>query len=404
MNQRKTTSTFSGRLYLALVQLGIIVVALTVFDGTIALLVLTMASFIPWLILPFDTTSAQKAAFQDEDDNVSREHVSHVLNSNGSQARFSRVSKPLGTLLAVIVERVRDPLARQRQVLQESTDTLNKSFLGLRDVCEQQSEVTHSLVNGLLANQNSQYSLTQVLPKTEAIINNYVDILSKVAERSQSAVTSIQDMSEKLTAVFKLLEQVRNLSEQTNLLALNAAIEAARAGDAGRGFAVVAQEVRELAFKAAELNTQIGQEINVAQNTVANANQSVSEMAAIDVHDAIDSKQQVDEMLRGVQQMNTEIEAEIHTVAQLGQQMTRRVADGVRALQFSDIVSQQGDYASQSITTLEAVQHGLAGCFSGELSEQQLMLRIESLLDEEKRRDNAAANQTSVKEGEVELF
>ena len=95
-----------------------------------------------------------------------------------------------------------------------------------------------------LANKNDAYDITQVLPKTEAIIRQFVDTLITVSEKSISAVHSIHDMSDKLNTVFKLLAQVRGLSEQTNLLALNAAIEAARAGDAGRGFAVVAQEVR----------------------------------------------------------------------------------------------------------------------------------------------------------------
>ncbi|MBF4259938.1 methyl-accepting chemotaxis protein, partial [Vibrio anguillarum] len=81
-------------------------------------------------------------------------------------------------------------------------------------------------------------------------------------------------------------------------------IEAARAGEAGRGFAVVAQEVRDLSVKARTLNTQIESEINVAQQTVQRANKTVGEMASIDMTHVIESKEKVDHMLRGVQQVN----------------------------------------------------------------------------------------------------
>lgn len=53
----------------------------------------------------------------------------------------------------------------------------------------------------------------------------------------------------------------------------------------------------------------------------------------------------MDYMLRGVQQLNTEIEQEVNKLQRLGQQLTQQVRAGTRALQFTDIVSQQGDYA-----------------------------------------------------------
>ncbi len=302
------------------------------------------------------------------------------------------------------IQRLAEPLEKQRLIINSSAETLNNSFFGLQRVSEEQSSVSTQLVDNLMANQGSEFDLMQVLPKTEAIIQQFVQILVDVSEKSISAVHSIHDMSQKLDMVFKLLNQVRSLSEQTNLLALNAAIEAARAGEAGRGFAVVAQEVRNLSIQAANLNTQIETEMKVAQDTVDIANRTVGEMASFDMTQAIESKEKVDYMLRGVQQLNTEIEQEVNKLQRLGQQLTQQVREGTRALQFTDIVYQQGEYALGSITFLQEASGLLKAVQSNSRNVQQLIENIEALQERSRNRGGLAANQHSIDEGEVELF
>ncbi|EHZ7429266.1 methyl-accepting chemotaxis protein [Vibrio cholerae] len=310
----------------------------------------------------------------------------------------------LEQILKENIQRVAEPLEKQRLIINSSAETLNDSFFGLQRVSEEQSSVSTQLVDNLMANQGSEFDLMQVLPKTEAIIQQFVQILVDVSEKSISAVHSIHDMSQKLDMVFKLLNQVRSLSEQTNLLALNAAIEAARAGEAGRGFAVVAQEVRNLSIQAANLNTQIETEMKVAQDTVDIANRTVGEMASFDMTQAIESKEKVDYMLRGVQQLNTEIEQEVNKLQRLGQQLTQQVREGTRALQFTDIVYQQGEYALGSITFLQEASGLLKAVQSNSRNVQQLIENIEALQERSRNRGGLAANQHSIDEGEVELF
>ncbi|KQA24420.1 chemotaxis protein [Vibrio metoecus] len=317
---------------------------------------------------------------------------------------YKQVLSQIEQILKENIQRITDPLEKQNQIVKASAETINNSFFGLQSVSEEQSAVSTQLVDNLLANQGSEFDLMEVLPKTEAIIQQFVQILVDVSEKSILAVHSIHDMSLKLDVVFKLLQQVRGLSEQTNLLALNAAIEAARAGEAGRGFAVVAQEVRNLSIQAANLNTQIETEMKIAQDTVELANRTVGEMASFDMTQAIESKEKVDYMLRGVQQLNTEIEQEVTKLQQLGQQLTLQVREGTRALQFTDIVSQQGDYALGSITFLQEATSLLKTLHSSSGSNQQLVDKIAALQDRSRNRGALAANQHCMDEGEVELF
>ncbi|USD43377.1 methyl-accepting chemotaxis protein [Vibrio sp. SCSIO 43135] len=353
------------------------------------LVVMVLVAAIPWFVMSY------------------RKPTSEPENAASSFTQTTSKSTQIDQVHSVMKEAlpgVSDPLDKQHQIIEESVETLNNSFFSLQKVGEDQSAISTNLVDGLLANKDSEYDLTSVLPKVERIISEFVNTLVNISEKSISAVHSIHDMSDKLDSVFRLLDQVKGLSEQTNLLALNAAIEAARAGEAGRGFAVVAQEVRNLSLKAAELNSEIEREINVAQQTVKEANDTVGEMASIDMTSAIESKEQVDHMLSGVHQVNIEIEQEVQKIRSLGDQLHVHVGDGIRALQFADIVVQQGDYARLSIGYLMEVADALEEHSREALPSDELIEKLQDILGRSKNRSGPAANQSSIDEGEVELF
>lgn len=381
-------SKIKTRYFIAVgLQVLLLSIAVSMSSSIAHVALMVLAAAIPWLVMPKQMNNSESSA-----------------QAVATPSQVNTTPKEVYPLLTVLSQQLREPLDHQRSVVDESVETLNESYFELQKLAEGQNQITAELVDNLLGSRDSDSDISQVLPKTEAIIRQFVDTLVDVSEKSISAVHSIHDMSDKLDAVFRLLEQVRGLSEQTNLLALNAAIEAARAGDAGRGFAVVAQEVRNLSVKAEELNTQIEAEISVAQQTVKEANKTVGEMASIDMTEAIESKEKVDDMLRGVQQVNISVEQEVQKIRSSGELLHAQVDNGIRALQFADIIVQQGDYAKQTVGYLQQFAELCQQWTTNGIDLNDFTLALVELQEQVDNRGAPAASQESIDEGEVELF
>ncbi|KOO14958.1 chemotaxis protein [Vibrio xuii] len=388
MNIKKNVN--NTRYFIAIgLQIILLSTAMSMSSSALHVALMVMAAAVPWFVLP---RSARKVR-----DNQSETATTNVVDKQIPP-------KEVYPVLSSISQQLTEPLDHQRSVVDESVETLNESYFELQKLAEEQNQITSELVETLLGNKDSSNDISHVLPKTEAIIRQFVDTLVNVSEKSISAVHSIHDMSDKLDTVFRLLERVRGLSEQTNLLALNAAIEAARAGDAGRGFAVVAQEVRDLSVKAKDLNDQIETEINVAQQTVKEANKTVGEMASIDMTEAIESKEKVDAMLRGVQAVNVTVEQEVHKIRSSGDLIHSQVDNGIRALQFADIIVQQGEYAKTSVGYLQEYAQLCQLWGEGDMDLDEFTVAVIELQSQVQNRDAPAASQESIDEGEVELF
>lgn len=337
------------------------------------------------------------------------QQVTQLLASDAgdpqSAADMRGCLRQLENLLTYELAPIRDSLQKQRGVLDDSVETLNNSFFGMESACNEQKDRSVKLVNNLLANHDSDYALDKVVATTEGAIADFIQKLNEISSKSQSAEQSIQEMSAKLDDVFQLLAQVKGLSEQTNLLALNAAIEAARAGEQGRGFAVVADEVRALSKQASELNGAIHSHIQVAQETVRVTSQTVGEIAALDMSQTLASQQHVETLLQGVQAVNAEVRSEMDKVSEISDGLKQEVGNSIRALQFADIVTQQGEHAMYSLSLLEEL-HGLVQNHSAadEINWPAFSQGLSALTTRAGQHLHTKAQQTSLEEGEVELF
>lgn len=150
---------------------------------------------------------------------------------------------------------------------------------------------------------------TNVLSKIENGQNELTDIRKlsdKTLAASETMGADMNNLSDVIEEMTKVIESINAISSQTNLLSLNASIEAARAGEAGRGFAVVADEIRSLADETKNLTTTMGEFI---EGVRAASTKSVESVGL-----AIESLKAVDEKITGVWQLNEENEKHVAAI------------------------------------------------------------------------------------------
>lgn len=235
------------------------------------------------------------------------------------------VAVVIGTLLAFFITRsITGPIQRIIAGLTEGADQVN-------DAAGQVSTASQELSQGASEQASSLEETSSALEEMAAMTrtnaanakqaNELAVQARKAADegdqtmgRLNHAMTAINESSDKISKIIKVIEEI---AFQTNLLALNAAVEAARAGEHGKGFAVVADEVRNLAQRAAqaakETTTLIEGAVNNAREGTQVAGEVGKALAAI-VQDASKVSTLIDgitkaseEQAQGVEQVNTAV-------------------------------------------------------------------------------------------------
>ncbi|MFC1602041.1 methyl-accepting chemotaxis protein [Pseudomonadota bacterium] len=318
-----------------------------------------------------------------------------------------------------ISHQMRGELDSIRSLVSDAVATLQKSFEGLNQQVSTQQSIVNQMVSGMSQSDNEgdeNVSFSAFTQHTDEVLRYFIDYVISLSAGSMNMVGQIDDMSDRMEEVNKLLDDVKAIADQTNLLALNAAIEAARAGDSGRGFAVVADEVRKLSQRSTRFNEEIRSVLFSAQENVNDARATVGELASKDMNFALKSKTRVDEMMAHITTLNQQTESHISEISTITGTINGHVGDAVRSLQFEDIVGQLTEYTSGHLSRVEnmiqSIDEGIKDLrLNSDDGIDQYIKGLEeicervALLDEATQTElHNPVSQENMSEGEVELF
>ena len=238
-------------------------------------------------------------------------------------SRYAKRQDEVGTLVASIntaidkLDKMITSIVTAMQSLYQATDQINQGNQNLSQRTTEQDSALEEIASTI---EETTATITQNTDNARhantTSIASY-EFAEKGGELVNSAVLSINEISESSKKIGEIISVINEIAFQTNLLALNAAVEAARAGEQGRGFAVVAGEVRNLAQRSGAAAKQIGEliresikkidngteqanrsgdAINEIINSVKNVTQLISEITAAS-----------DEQKSGIDQINTAV-------------------------------------------------------------------------------------------------
>ena len=306
---------------------------------------------------------------------------------------------------------VRDEVNRVKSLIADSVTEMSNSFSMLNEIARQQENIVSEIINRSSSGEGREsINIKEFAERTGSLMEHFIEIMVTISRQSIETVYHIDDMTEYLDGIFKLIDDAKSIADQTNLLALNAAIEAARAGEAGRGFAVVADEVRSLSIRSTNFNDQIKERVDETKHAIARVRETVGDMASKDMNETITAKEEVNKLLKDISDMNEFFNLRVNDVAALSVEVNNAVGSAVRSLQFEDIARQALQGAEEHIDRLRLIQQELSvslAASDGILPSEQvaeIKERISELYQSSFHRADKVVTQESMDEGEVELF
>ncbi len=308
-------------------------------------------------------------------------------------------------------------LAQVRNLVQDAIVKLTDSFNGLRDQTDSQQKIlqglTESMENEMDAGmdergQESTINIRQFVAETDKIMNHFLEYLLEVSKQNMNIVHRVENLSEQMDEITSLLEEVKDISDQTNILALNAGIVAAQAGDAGKKFAVVATEVRKLARDSATFSDRIDSVVNTSAETLEDVRMVITRMATKDMNFAIHAKSRVNHMSDEIRELDRVMGESLVKVSKTSDDIGEKVSVAVMSLQFEDMVTQITHSMESKVSLVsEFFQRISALPLNDEAEPTERLQALNNdvlILKEQYDAINKPVDQTSLDEGDIELF
>jgi len=308
---------------------------------------------------------------------------------------------------------VDNDLAQSQSIISDAITKIQISFEGMHDQSGTQAKLITDLIQSSIQSktENGEVSFEEFAIEVKGVLEHFVEEMVMTSKDSMKMVDIIDDISQQMQGVYKMLDDVKKIAEQTNLLALNAAIEAARAGEAGSGFAVVADEVRKLSQDSNRFSDQIRVTVEQMGVNIGNSQSLMQSIATRDMTEAMKSKERADKMLEQVAENNEKAAERMMHIGHVSDQLNESVGSAVMGLQFEDMLRQHIDHTQEYITHVaDCVSDFVLATRDIDDKEKLSVLvkevgdKIESFIGSDRYKPNKAVQQFDVNEGAIDLF
>lgn len=322
-------------------------------------------------------------------------------------------------LLDIVDSRLVEPgrnLEQVRGIISDAAEQLTTSFMELSGLIQSQQESLRQMLQDMKGDSGdlrsdsvTVRSLANEMADTAEILGRFVRMVVGISKQSMDVYYCVEDISERLKGVSRLVGDVKSIAYQTTILALNAAIEAARAGEAGVCFQVVAGEVRALAERSKLVSEQITEQVQQASKAVESAQTFTERNASQDLSVLLTSKVRIDSLGSGIVSLDETLRGKLDSVSDISKQIAARTSLSVQGLQFEDIVRQILERSQKDLVGLQSMVRSVrekaeSGVTSDSETTSDLAALAQTLIADQEANAQHKPAQETVTAGEVELF
>lgn len=166
----------------------------------------------------------------------------------------------------------------------------------------------------------------QSATESKEVVDKALTDIQEVGSVYEDVVEKVTRLETEIKHTQNVINIIKDIAEQTNLLALNASIEAARAGEHGKGFAVVASEVRKLSEHTKEQITQITNNMTALLNVSDQVTDQINQTGNL-VEQSVTGANHAGEALSGIVMTMKEINEATSQIAAMSEEQTSAVID-----------------------------------------------------------------------------